>query len=137
MPADGNTTPPFRNRAIYDDEHYILEAQHCARWAAEVDKIDQKLAALRAEAPPNIIHIMCDDIALDEVGIPAIQKVGGFETPNINRLTPEGINFARMYSEPSCTPSRVAVLTRRHPVRNGMYSVAFSQKRGGGAAILC
>jgi hypothetical protein len=24
---------------------------------------------------------------------------------------PEGINFMRMYSEPSCTPSRAAVLT--------------------------
>ena len=32
----------------------------------------------------------------------------------------EGINFTRMYTEPSCTPTRAAVLTGRHPVRHSM-----------------
>ena len=58
----------------------------------------------------------------------------GFETPNINRLAAEGINFMRMYTEPSCTPSRAAVLTGRHPVRNGMYNVGFPYEYGGLAA---
>ncbi len=44
---------------------------------------------------------------------------------------PQGINFTRMYSEPSCTPSRAAILTGRHAVRNGMYNVAFPYEYGG------
>jgi len=118
---------------VHDSEYYILEAQHGQKWIAENQEIDQKLAALRKKhgTPPNIIHIMWDDTAVGEVGIPAIQKVRGFETPNMNRLAAEGINFMRMYTEPSCTPSRAAVLTGRHPVRNGMFNVGFPYEYGG------
>ena len=121
---------------IHDSEYYILATQHGEQWAAEDREIDRKLAELRQKygTPPNIIHIMWDDTAVGEVGIPAIQKVRGFETPNINRLAAEGINFMRMYTEPSCTPSRAAVLTGRHPVRNGMYNVGFPYEYGGLAA---
>jgi sulfatase-like protein len=121
---------------IHDAEYYILATQHGEQWVAEDQDIDRKLAELRQKygTPPNIIHIMWDDTAVGEVGIPAIQKVRGFETPNINRLAAEGINFMRMYTEPSCTPSRAAVLTGRHPVRNGMYNVGFPYEYGGLAA---
>jgi arylsulfatase len=136
MATDDNTKHPVSNKIVHDSEYYILEAQHSAKWAAEDQEIEQKLAELRQKhgAPPNIIHIMWDDTAVGEVGIPAIQKVRGFETPNINRLAAEGINFMRMYTEPSCTPSRASVLTGRHAVRNGMYNVAFPYEYGGLAA---
>ncbi len=136
MAADGMTQTPSKNRIIHDAEYYILEAQHGARWAAEDAEIEQKLAELRKKhgTPPNIIHIMWDDTAVGEVGIPAIQKVRGFETPNMNRLAAEGINFMRMYTEPSCTPSRAATLTGRHAVRNGMFNVAFPYEYSGLAA---
>ena len=51
---------------------------------------------------------MWDDTPVGEMSIPAIQKVRGFETPNINKMAAEGINFMRIYTEPSCTPSRAA-----------------------------
>jgi arylsulfatase A-like enzyme len=81
--------------------------------------------------PPNIIHIMWDDTAVGEISISAIQKVRGFETPNMNRFAAEGINFMRTYTEPSCTPSRAAALTGRLPVRNGMFNVGFPYEYGG------
>src|SRR5271165_298149 len=123
-------------KIIHDSEYYILETQHGDQWAAEDQELTKKLAELRKKygAPPNIIHIMWDDTAVGEVGIPIIQKVRGFETPNMNRLAAEGINFMRMYTEPSCTQSRAAVLTGRHPIRNGMYNVGFPYEYGGLAA---
>src|SRR5271169_1092819 len=121
---------------VHDSEYYILEMQHGEQWAAEDQDINRKLAELRKKygTPPNIIHIMWDDTAVGEVGIPAIQKVRGFETPQMNRLAAEGINFMRMYTEPSCTQSRAACLTGRHPIRNGMYNVGFPYEYGGLAA---
>ncbi len=118
---------------IHDAEHYILAAQHGERWAVEDKEIAAKLAALRKKhgTPPNIIHIMWDDTAVGEIGIPAIQKVRGFETPNMNRIAEEGINFMRMYSEPSCTPTRAAFQTGRYAKRSGMYTVSFPIENSG------
>ena len=70
---------------IHDAEYYILATQHGAQWATEDQDISRKLTELRQKhgTPPNIIHIMWDDTAVGEVGIPAIQKVRGFKAPNI------------------------------------------------------
>ncbi len=118
---------------MHDAEYYILEAQHSERWVVEDKDLDAKLAELRKKfgTPPNIIHIMWDDTPVGEIGIPALRKVRGFETPNMNRLAAAGMNFMRMYPEPSCTPSRVAVMTGRHAVRNGMYNVGFPYEYSG------
>lgn len=37
----------------------------------------------------------------------------------------------RMYAEPSCMPSRPAVMTGREPVRNGTDNVGFPYEFGG------
>jgi arylsulfatase len=123
-------------KIIHDAEYYILEAQHGEQWATQDRDLDRRLAELRQRygAPPNIIQILFDDTPVGEVGIPFIQKQCGWETPNINRLAAEGINFTRMYSEPSCIASRWALLTGRLPVRNGMYNVGFPYEYGGLAA---
>ena len=112
---------------VYDAEFVKLRAQNAAEWAAEDAALRDKLAAMRKKygRPPNIIHIMWDDNSLGEVGIPQMNKVLGFDTPNINRMAEEGISFTRMYSEPSCTPTRTAALTGRMSVRAGMYKVGF------------
>jgi len=121
---------------VRDAEFYILKAQHGDAWARQDAVLDRKLGELRRKfgKPPNIIHIMWDDTAVGEIGIPEIQKVRGWETPHMNRLAQEGINFMRMYTEPSCTPSRAAVMTGRLAVRNGMYNVGFPYEYGGLAA---
>ena len=118
---------------IHDAEYYILEAQNSDRWAAEDTELDQKLAAMREKygQPPNIVYILWDDMTFGAVGFPALQKNFGFETPNLNRMAEEGINFTRMYTEPSCTPTRVAFLTGRHPVRSGMGQVGMPHEMAG------
>jgi len=118
---------------IHDAEHYILAAQHEEKWAAEDEAIAAKLAGLEKKygTKPNIIHIMWDDIAVGEVGIPEIQAVRGFSTPNMNKMAKDGINFMRMYAEPACTPTRAAFQTGRYAVRTGTHTVAFPVEYSG------
>ena len=132
----GNVLAKGPSEIIHDAEYYVLEAQHGTKWAAEDKELDKKLTKLRKKhgIPPNIIHIMWDDTGVGEVGIPQIQKMRGWETPNMNKFGQDGIFFTRMYTEPSCTPSRAAVMTGRHAVRNGMYNVGFPYEYGGIAA---
>ena len=63
--------------------------------------------------------------------LPGLQKNFGYETPNLNRMAAEGINFTRMYTEPSCTPTRAALLTGRIPVRHGMGVVGMPHEFSG------
>ena len=118
---------------IHDADHYVLKAQYGTKWDAEDASLNARLAKLRERygTPPNIIHIMWDDTPVGEVGIPDLQKLRGFATPNINKLAAEGINFLRMYTEPSCTQSRAAVITGRHSVRTGLTEVGFPFEYGG------
>ena len=125
-----STTPPATTSKsagaiVHDAEFYILQAQHGEKWANEDKGLDKKLAELRKKTgrPPNIIHIMWDDTAFGDVGIPAIQKVRGLETPNLNKMAEEGMLFTRMYTEVGCTPSRAASATGRLAIRSGMYNI--------------
>ena len=96
---------------IHDAEHYILKSQNSEKWAkADVD-INKKLAALKAKhgTTPNIIYILWDDQQVGSVANEMFQKQLGYKTPNINQMAAEGINFTRMYSESSCTPTRAAL----------------------------
>jgi arylsulfatase len=129
----GAATVQAKDKIVHDAEYYLLEAQNGERWAKEDKTIDQKLAELKKKfgRPPNIIHIMWDDTAFGDVGIPAIQKVRGLETPHLNTMAEEGILFTRMYTEVGCTPSRAASVTGRHPIRNAMYNIGMLRESHG------
>lgn len=122
-----------QDKIVQDPEYYILKAQHGDEWAKEDKEINQKLKALKKKfgTPPNIIHIMWDDTPMGEIGFPAIQQLRGFSTPEMNKIASEGINFTRMYTEPSCTQSRAAAITGRHSVRTGLTQVGFPFEYGG------
>ena len=121
----GFATTAAAKEFVQDAEYYVLKAQNGEKWAAEDKMLDKRLAELEKKfgQPPNLIHIMWDDTAFGDVGMPAIQKVRGFETPQMNKLAEEGILFSRMYTEVGCTPSRAAAATGRLAVRSGMYNI--------------
>ncbi|NOE27162.1 sulfatase-like hydrolase/transferase [Ruegeria sp. HKCCD6157] len=107
----------------HDSEFYILQAQNKDAWEQDDTAVDQALAAFRDENggnPPNIISILVDDIGFGDMGIPELNAVRGISTPNINDFSDEAMRMVRMYTEPSCTPTRVAQTTGRLPVRIGM-----------------
>lgn len=112
---------------IHDADYYVLEAQHKDEWAQDNNTVDQKLAEFRKSnggKSPNILYILIDDIGFGDLGIPELNAIRGYKTPHINKLADESMRFARMYTEPSCTPTRVAFMTGRQPYRNGMGDTA-------------
>ncbi len=119
-------TSAAKEAIIHDAEYYILEAQYGEQWAANDMEVDKKLIEFRAKnggKSPNILYVLVDDLSFGEMGIPEFNYVRGVKTPEINKFADEGLSFMRMYTEPSCTPSRVAMMTGRHPVRNGLGEV--------------
>ena len=107
---------------IHDAEHNILAAQHGARWAKEDKEIDEKLAEIRKKnggKPPNIVYILLDDLGFGEIGMPNLDVTRGYDTPRLSQLADEGLSLMRMYTEPSCTPTRAAMMTGRYAVRTG------------------
>ena len=112
---------------VHDAEFYILAKQNGEKWAAQDKTLDEKLAEFRKKnggKPPNIFYILIDDIGFGDLGSKTLNVLRGYETPSINKVAREGTRLARMYTEPSCTPTRVAFMTGRQPYRNGMGNTA-------------
>ena len=112
---------------IHDADHYVLKAQHAAQWAADDKAVDAKLADFRKKnggKPPNILYILIDDLGYGDMGIPELNALRGYQTPNVNKFADQGMRLNRMYTEPSCTPTRCAFMTGRQPYRYGMGDTA-------------
>ena len=117
------TVAHAESKIVRDAEFYILEAQNAEKWAADDRAVDEKLAAFRERnggKPPNIFYILIDDIGFGDLGSEMLNSIRGYKTPAINEFAREGMRLSRMYTEPSCTPTRVAFMTGRQPYRNGM-----------------
>jgi len=114
------------NDIIHDGEFEFLRQQYHDQWAVEDKDVNAKLAEIRAKnggKRPNILYVLIDDVSFGQMGNRAMNYVTGIKTPEINKLAEEGLSLMRMYTEPSCTPTRAAFLTGRHPVRTGLKEV--------------
>jgi arylsulfatase len=119
--------PVQAGEVLHDAEYYISKAQNAERWAADDEAVDEKLTAFRegnGGRPPNILYILIDDIGFGDLGSETLNSIRGYRTPSINQFAREGMRLSRMYTEPSCTPTRVAFMTGRQPYRNGMGNTA-------------
>jgi arylsulfatase A-like enzyme len=126
MAASGVQIAHAEGTIIHDGEFNYLKAQYGEQWAKEDVEVDRKLAEIQAKnggKRPNILYILVDDVGFGDFGMPGLNYVRGTQTPNINKLAGEGVSLMRMYTEPSCTPTRVAMMTGRHPIRSGMGEV--------------
>jgi arylsulfatase len=113
-------------KIVHDGEYNFLKAQHGEKWAKEDKEIDAKLAEIRKKnggKRPNILYILIDDVSFGQMGNRKMNYVMGIRTPRINTFAEEGMSLERMYTEPSCTPTRTAFMTGRHPVRTGLKEV--------------
>ncbi len=103
------------------------------KWSKEDKSLDEKLAALEKKfgKKPNIIFILSDDIGWGELGSYGGGKVRGTPTPNLDKMAAEGMKFLSNYTEPACTPTRVALMTGRIPVRTGTADVLWPGEKEG------
>ena len=70
------------------------------------------LAGAVADAKPNIVYILADDLGPGDIG-PFGQKL--IPTPRLDQMAREGLCFDRAYAGSSvCAPSRTALLTGLH-----------------------
>lgn len=118
-----------------DAPQRTLAAKSGPVWKQEDADVDSRLSAMRKQhGRPNIILILTDDIGWGELGSYGGGKLRGTPTPNLDALASEGMKFLQHYAEPSCTPTRVALMTGRLPIRTGLDEVLFPGQDKGLAA---
>jgi arylsulfatase len=84
---------------------------------------DEKLDALlkKAGKRPNIVWLVVDDLGFGDIGGPWGGGAHiGAATPRIDTLAANGLAVTSTYSQPTCTPTRSAMMTGRLPVRTGL-----------------
>ncbi len=71
---------------------------------------------------PNILVIWGDDVGYWNISAYNMGMMG-YETPNIDRISNEGMIFTDAYGENSCTAGRAAFITGQSPFRTGLLKV--------------
>jgi arylsulfatase A len=83
---------------------------------------------------PNIVLILADDLGWHDLGCYGNTY---YETPNIDRLAAKGMRFTNAYAAaPVCSPSRVAILTGKHPARVRLTDFLVNNRKDTASPIL-
>lgn len=73
-------------------------------------------STVAAQEKPNIIFIVADDLGWGDVSFHG----STINTPNIDRIAKQGIEFNRFYTAPVSSPTRAGLMTGRYPSRFGI-----------------
>ena len=65
----------------------------------------------RTAGRPNIVILLADDLGWAEVGFHGRE----INTPNLDRLAKDGVQLKQFYVQPTCSPTRIALMTGRYP----------------------
>ncbi|MBI5801311.1 MAG: sulfatase [Verrucomicrobia bacterium] len=83
----------------------------------------------RAEAPPNIVLILADDLGYSDIGCFGAKDI---RTPNLDRLAAQGTRFTSFYvAQAVCTASRAALMSGCYPNRVGLAGALNHTSRNG------
>lgn len=73
-----------------------------------------------ANAKPNIVHIVADDLGWKDVGFNGCTDI---KTPTLDALAAGGAKLTQFYVQNMCTPTRAALMTGRYPFRYGLQTI--------------
>nr|WRX36739.1 hypothetical protein [uncultured bacterium] len=69
-----------------------------------------------AAKQPNILIFYVDDLGWQGTQLNDVDTPCPYETPNVQKLAEQGMNFTQGYSPaPTCAPSRAGIITGQHP----------------------
>lgn len=83
-------------------------------------------AAELAGAKPNVILVITDDQGYAPVGRHGHPWI---QTPNLDKLYDQSTRFTRFLVSPTCSPTRAALMTGRHPMKNGITHTILERER--------
>jgi arylsulfatase A-like enzyme len=67
--------------------------------------------------PPNVVIILADDLGWNDVGYHGSE----IRTPALDALAAQGVVLNQYHSQPTCSPTRAALMTGKSPQRMGVY----------------
>jgi len=70
------------------------------------------------ENPPNLVFVLVDDVGWADFSY-NVEK-GAIPTPGLDKLAARGIQLKSHYVQPTCTPSRAALMTGRYAANTGL-----------------
>jgi len=109
----------FSLDSIADTEKRAAELQK------DIDALRQQPSL--ASTTPNIIYINVDDLGWADVNYQG--KSTFYETPNIDKLSTQGMVFSNAYAPAAnCAPSRACCQTGQNTPRHGIYTVGDSSR---------
>lgn len=116
--AGGATAQSVLSKATRTSESMEPALVHSEQEMAAQAKLDALQE--RTGKRPNIVWFIIDDMGYGDPGAYGGGAMIGAATPNMDRLAREGLKLTSAYSQPTCTPTRSAILTGRLPVRTGL-----------------
>jgi len=78
----------------------------------------QSLAAEPPARPPNVVLVMTDDQGYGDLGCTGNRAI---VTPNLDRFHGECTRLANFHADPTCSPTRSALMTGRYSSRTGVW----------------
>jgi arylsulfatase A-like enzyme len=77
---------------------------------------------MSASVKPNFVILLTDDQGFDDLSSHQNPMV---ETPSLDALAKQSVEFTRFYSAPACAPTRASLLTGRTFIRTGVWHVHY------------
>src|SRR3954464_10129171 len=87
-----------------------------ARFAASEPASKPATRPAAQPARPNIILILADDMGYSDIGCFGSE----IATPNIDRLSAQGVRMTQFYNGARCCPTRASLLTGLYPHQAGI-----------------
>jgi arylsulfatase A-like enzyme len=91
----------------------------CSPSQEKVDQPGQNQSSITSDAAqPDIILVMTDDQGYGDLGALGNPYI---ITPNLDQLYDESVRFTDFHVDPTCSPTRAALMTGQHSMRAGVW----------------